>query len=243
MTMGAAHGVAVLHGFTSTPSSVEPVAEALREAGFAVEVPLLPGHGTCWRDLEITSAESILRQAHAAADRLAARCRTVSAVGLSMGGTLAVHLAARRGLAGAVTVNPGLRLAHGTGSAARLLHRVKRTVPGVAGDIAMPGRTEEAYPRTPVRAVVQLDRIFAQVRGELPELRRRGTPVLLLSSARDNVLPPGSADPLRRALPASQLTEELLPHSLHVATLDHDAGTVRRRTVEFLVGAAERAPR
>lgn len=235
--MGAAHGVAVLHGFTSTPSSVEPVVEALREAGFAVESPLLPGHGTRWQDLESTSAQQIRRQAHAAADRLAARCRTVSAVGLSMGGTLALHLAARRRVAGVVAVNPGLRLSPGTGAAARLVHRVKRTVPAVAGDIAMPAQCEEAYPRTPLRAVVELDRIFAQVRRELPELRRRGTPVLLLSSASDNVLPPGTSDPLRRALPDCQLREELLPESLHVATLDHDAGTVCRRTVEFLAAA------
>lgn len=214
------------------------MAEALREAGFAVEVPLLPGHGTSWQDLESTSAAQILRHAHVAADRLAARCRTVSAVGLSMGGTLALHLAARRRLAGVVAVNPGLRLSRGVGAAARLLYRVKRTAPAVAGDIAMPGQHEEAYSLTPVRAVVALDRIFAQVRDEIPEVRRRGTPVLLLSSVRDNVLPPGSADPLRRLLPISQLTEEQLPRSLHVATLDHDAGTVCRRSAEFLSAAA-----
>lgn len=219
---------------------MEPVAEALRQAGFAVDLPLLPGHGTRWEDLEVTSARSILRAAQASADRLAARCRTVSAVGLSMGGTLALHLAAQRRLAAVSVINPGLRLAPGTGCAARLLHRLVRTVPPVAGDIAAPGVTEQAYPRTPVRAVVELDRIFAQVRGELPQLRRRGTEVLLLSSANDNVLPPGSADPLRRALQEGQLTEELLPDSLHVATLDHDSGTVIRRTVEFLTAAAAR---
>ena len=44
-------GVAICHGFTGSPLSVLPWAEHLAALGHAVTVPLLPGHGTDWRDL------------------------------------------------------------------------------------------------------------------------------------------------------------------------------------------------
>jgi carboxylesterase len=44
-------GVLLLHGFTGSPQGLRPWGEALREAGFTVRCPRLPGHGTDWRDL------------------------------------------------------------------------------------------------------------------------------------------------------------------------------------------------
>jgi alpha-beta hydrolase superfamily lysophospholipase len=55
---GGPHGVLVLHGFTGNPVSVRPLAEALAEAGFAVEMPRLPGHGTHVEDMIPTTAQS-----------------------------------------------------------------------------------------------------------------------------------------------------------------------------------------
>ena len=43
---GGSHGVLVLHGFTGNPQSVRGLALVLADAGFTVEMPLLPGHGT-----------------------------------------------------------------------------------------------------------------------------------------------------------------------------------------------------
>lgn len=230
--MGKAHtGVAVFHGFTSTPASMRPLAQALEGAGHRVDLPLLPGHGTSWEDLERTPHQQILRAALASYDRLAARCSRVAVVGLSMGGTLALHVAARRRVLGAVTINPGLRLKPLTGLGAAVLGRVRRSVPSIAGDIARPDVQEEAYPVTPLRAVVGLDRMFREVRGELAEVR---APVLLLRSARDNILPPSSAATLEKSLRPGQLRTVPLHNSLHVATLDHDADIITRTTLEFL---------
>ena len=41
----------VLHGFTGSPQSMRPLAEAMAKAGFTVELPLLPGHGTSLDDM------------------------------------------------------------------------------------------------------------------------------------------------------------------------------------------------
>ena len=44
----------VLHGFTGSPVSVRPWAQALADDGLTVRLPLLPGHGTRWQDLNDT---------------------------------------------------------------------------------------------------------------------------------------------------------------------------------------------
>ena len=44
----------MLHGFTGNPSSMRGVAEALAAAGYHVELPLLPGHGTTIDDMLTT---------------------------------------------------------------------------------------------------------------------------------------------------------------------------------------------
>ncbi|WP_022872334.1 alpha/beta hydrolase [Nesterenkonia alba] len=227
-------GALIVHGFTSTTASVEPVAEAVRAAGFDAEVPLLPGHGTHWRDLAATEAGTILSAVDEAYHRLAERCATVVPVGLSMGGALALHIAAEHQLRGAAVINPALRLRRGTATAARLLAPIKPTLPAIAGDIAKPGVAEEAYPVTPVRAVVALDHILTTARASLPRLAADGTPVLLLRSPRDNVLGSASAQVLKKALSPEQLTEVILRRSQHVATLDEDAELLTRRITRFL---------
>ena len=48
---GGPHGILVLHGFTGDPSSMRPLAESLAAAGYTVELPRLPGHGTAMEDM------------------------------------------------------------------------------------------------------------------------------------------------------------------------------------------------
>jgi carboxylesterase len=211
------------------------VADAVAAAGFEVELPLLPGHGTQWEDLAATPAEAVWEAVAQAYDRLRARCDVVVPVGLSMGGALALWIAAHRDSAGVVVINPGLRLRLGTGRLARVLARVRPTVASIAGDIAKPDVTEEAYRVTPLRAVGELDRVFAQARAALPRLATAGTPVLLLRSPIDNVVGSTSADLLKRMVP--QTHEAILRRSRHVAPLDHDAELVGRRTTQFIASA------
>src|SRR5262249_23658650 len=47
-------GVGVIHGFSGSPVSTRPLAEALAALGFRVEAPRLPGHGTHPRDMART---------------------------------------------------------------------------------------------------------------------------------------------------------------------------------------------
>ena len=83
--LGGPQGALVLHGFTGNPQSMRGLAEALAGAGFTVELPRLPGHGTSVEDMATTSWEDWASAAEAAYLDLAARCERVVVTALSMG--------------------------------------------------------------------------------------------------------------------------------------------------------------
>src|SRR5216117_3223058 len=92
---GGPNGVLVVHGFTGNCQSMRPLAQAFAAAGFTVELPLLPGHGTTVEDMLETRWEDWSSAAETAYNQLASRCRKVVVAGLSMGGTITTWLAAR----------------------------------------------------------------------------------------------------------------------------------------------------
>ncbi|QCU77823.1 alpha/beta fold hydrolase [Citricoccus sp. SGAir0253] len=223
--------VALFHGFTSGPVSVAGWARALAAAGADVEVPLLPGHGTHWRDLAAVPASAWRTAARDTVDGLLAGHDRVVAAGLSMGGALALDAAAHRPVAGTVVVNPGLRFASAAAPLAGILKHVIRSVTPIADDLVRPGVTEQAYPRTPVAAVQQVGALQAAVRAGLHAVR---TPVLAFRSTTDHVVPHSSMDVLGRRLPPGLLTVRPLYNSRHVATLDWDAGIIEQESVRFI---------
>lgn len=85
--------ILMLHGFAGSPGEFGDLASALNERGYAVRVPLLPGHGTHpWnlfrtdvRDLEDAVRDEYLRMKSEYSD--------VTVVGFSMGGAFAIYLA------------------------------------------------------------------------------------------------------------------------------------------------------
>src|SRR5260221_5884016 len=103
---GGPRGALILHGFTGSPQSMRPLAEAFANAGFSVELPRLPGHGTNLDDMAATSWSDWSHAAEAAYQGLAARCESVVVAGLSMGGSLTAWLATRHPqIAGIVLIN------------------------------------------------------------------------------------------------------------------------------------------
>ncbi|PLV59772.1 carboxylesterase [Thermotoga sp. KOL6] len=92
---GGEEGVLFIHGYTGSPHDFEYMAKELNREGFTVSVPRLPGHGTCGEDFLLSGARDWLRRAFDAYYDMKAICKEVHVVGLSMGGVIAIILAAR----------------------------------------------------------------------------------------------------------------------------------------------------
>ena len=238
---GGAIGVVLCHGYTGTPQSLGAWPQALADAGFAVQCPLLPGHGTQWQDMARTRWTDWYDAVDAAFADLSARCDEVYVMGLSMGGTLALRLAQMHGaaVAGIVLVNPSLTT---TRRAAKLAPVLKLLIPSTKGpgnDVAKKGVLELAYDRHPLRAFDSLRAFWRIVRSDLGRIDQ---PLLVFRSANDHVVEPISTKILLEGVSSRDVTEVVLKDSFHVATLDHDAARIFRGSVDFVRGHTRTAP-
>lgn len=231
-------GVLFLHGFTASPWTLREWASRTAEAGYRVSVPRLPGHGTTWRELEITDGRDWYAAAQRAFLDLRAECSTVFVAGLSMGGALALRLAEHYAddVAGLILVNPALVGYPRLGLAPLAKHLI-RSVDSIGSSISKPGVTEHSYPRTPLKAVHAMMRLWGDVRARLDLV---SCPILLLRSDTDDVVPAVSRDIVLRQVSSEEITEVALPNSHHVAPLDHDAELIVSSTLEFLSGHLRR---
>ena len=228
---GDRRGALVLHGFTGNPSSMRPVADAFEAAGWSVELPRLPGHGTTVEDMLTTSYEDWLGEVEAAWQRLVDRTDRQVVVGLSMGGTLTAEIAATHDPAGAVFVNAAIAPVAGemrTG-AEQLIDAGERTMAGIGSDIAKEGVVESAYADTPLAPLLSL---AAAVDALQPKLADITCPILVLTSPEDHVVPSSSSDHLAESV-TGPVRRVSLDRSFHVATLDHDAQLVIDETLAF----------
>jgi len=91
---GGSHGVLLLHGFGDTPQTLSLLARRLARSGFGVKAPLLPGHGRNTDAFRQSRADDWIAAARESLREMVGRYPTVSVVGLSMGGALAVIVAA-----------------------------------------------------------------------------------------------------------------------------------------------------
>ena len=234
LTGGRRVGVLVVHGFTGSPASMRPWAEELSARGYAVEMPLLPGHGTRWQDCNKVTWSDWVATVEGAFDRLAAENDAVFAVGLSMGASLCLRLAADRGeeLAGLVLVNAAVDTLRKDAVLLPVLKRVVPAFPGIRNDIKKPGMDEVAYPVMPLKAAYEMSAgLGAAATGPaeghhpgavLPLRRRTTSPTSRRSRA------------LNAGLSSKDFEERVLEDSYHVATLDNDAPRIFAESAEFI---------
>jgi len=230
--------VLVLHGFTGSPYAMRAWGEHLAGHGFRVEVPRLPGHGTSWREMNVTGWEDWYAHVERALLTLTdATGRPAGITGLSMGGALALRLAQRHPdlVTGLVLVNPVINITDPRIRFLRLIRLLTPSLPGIAGDVAKPGVLEGGYDRNPLHALHSQSHLWAAVRADLGSVT---APLLVYRSTQDHVADPSSVELLRRRTGSVDRTFEVLHRSYHVATLDFDAETIFDGSVGFLARVA-----
>jgi carboxylesterase len=229
---GGPHGALVVHGFTGTPQSMRGLARAFAAAGYAVELPRLPGHGTSVDDMATTKFADWSDAVERTYDDLAGRCERVVVSGLSMGATLAAWLAIRHPeIAGLVVINgafappepdlrPGLE---------QLVAQGIARVPGIGNDVADPDQTELAYTEVPPPQLISL---LDELETLPSELSRIQCPSLVITSDNDHVVQPASSDYYAEHV-GGPVERMRLVRSFHVATLDYEHAEIEAAAVAF----------
>ena len=228
---GGRAGALVLHGFTGNPGSMRGVAEALAEAGFTVDLPLLPGHGTKVDDMIPTGFADWLGHAEDRYQALAERCDQVVVVGLSMGGALTAWLGSEHPeIAGLVCINAVVSVPDGMREAVtEVLASGADRFAGIGSDIADPDTVESAYAETPLAPLLTMFDAADNLGDRLGQIT---SPMLIVTSTQDHVVPPENSDLLAAQVsgPVERLRCE---RSYHVVTMDYDKDLVIAATVDF----------
>jgi carboxylesterase len=232
LTGGRRVGVLLSHGFTGSPYSMVPWGRSLGDLGYGVEVPCLPGHGTTWQEMNATGWTDWYGELSRAFAKVQAENDVVVVGGLSMGGALALRLAADHAdaVAGVVVVNPAVATTRLDVKLLPILKHVIRSMPGIASDIKKEGVQEHGYLRTPLKAAHSMMRAWPELVADLPKVT---APVLYFRSTVDHVVDDAS-QPLITSRVSGPVTVRELPNSYHVATLDNDAQLIFDESAAFI---------
>jgi len=87
--------VILVHGWSSTPYEMRVLGEQLNSEGLGVDAPLLSGHGTQSEHLENVSWDKWVDDVEKTYSRVKKQYSKVYIGGMSIGGTLALHVAAK----------------------------------------------------------------------------------------------------------------------------------------------------
>lgn len=226
-------GVLLSHGFTGSPVSMRPWGRYLADRGFTVRVPLLPGHGTRWQDLNRTRWADWYATLDRSLDELLERCDTVAVCGLSMGGALVLRLAEQRSadISAVVVVNPAVNLEHRALPFVKYLRHVVPAIQGIAGDIKKPGAEEAGYDMTPLQALHSQTELWADVRANLGRITQ---PLLYFRSPEDHVVDDSSTPIIMNGVSSPVAEVRELFNSYHVATVDYDAMRIFTESEAFI---------
>jgi carboxylesterase len=230
--------VLLVHGFTGSPFEMRPLAEALAEAGVGSACPLLRGHGTHPDDMLSYRYTDWIEDVEGALDCLLARHERVAMVGLSMGGTLTLNVAARRAaddrIAGLVTIGAPLVLDDWRLGFASLIVKVVKWQAWGKPDINDRSAWDRsvAYRRIRTGAIQELLGLLKETRGRLAQVRQ---PTLIVQARDDHIVPPRNADLIRDGIRSDDCHCLFLDNCYHVSTVDFDAPMLSAEVVRFVL--------
>lgn len=225
-------GVLLLHGLFGTPNELHVLGGVLAEAGYRVRIPLLPGRGQHWDDLDRLAWEDVRDAMLAELDLVAREHDHVVLGGLSAGATLALDLALSRPPSALLLYAPALVLRRRIVALAPYLWRV---VPRFPFTVDGPVRRD----RIPTRAAGELVRGIHRVRRRLGEIV---APALVVHARADPLVDVSSAERIAREL-GGPVQLEVIDAPTHALTFGSEREHVAALTLTFLGAQVPATPR
>ncbi|HNZ27351.1 MAG TPA: alpha/beta fold hydrolase [Spirochaetota bacterium] len=229
---GSDVGILIIHGFTSTVSSMKYMIEGFNKAQYNIEAPRLSGHGSRWENLNKVKYTDWILDAENALLKLKNISKKVFVFGLSMGGTISLYLAENhKDLSGLILVNNALIFKDPRLHLLPLLKLLIRATPAIGGDIKDPNETEIAYDKNPTNGLNELMKLIKIVKKNIKSVE---IPTLIFKSKEDHVTPIESAVWTYEHISSKNKKFEWLTNSYHVATLDYDKDLIIKKSIDFI---------
>jgi carboxylesterase len=231
---GSEIGCLLIHGFTGTPKEMRWMGEYLAEQDYSVLGVRLAGHATKLDDLNHAYWQDWIASVEDGYHLLKGMCKDIFVMGLSMGGVLALYLAAHFPVTGVVAMSTPYAVPPDPRSRfIRPLGMFIRNIPKGPPD----WHNQEAavdhidYPAYPTKGIIQLDTLLSELR---PVLSKIKVPVLLIHSHTDQGVAPENMNKIYDALGSEEKSMIWLDDSGHVITREPEREIVFRAVAEFI---------
>jgi carboxylesterase len=227
----------LVHGFTGTPNELRDLGRHLADRGVTARGVRLSGHGTRPEDMGGLSYRVWIADVEKELDELLERHRVVFLGGLSMGGTLALNVAARRKddsrVAGIIALAAPLRLVDWRLTVVPFAGWAVRWQSWGRPDIKDQRQWDRhlGYGRFRLSALAQLLHLLRETRALLPRVEQ---PILVVHSRRDHTVPAFNADLIVGGVSSQERRLVWLENSYHVMTLDFEFETVQQEVEHFI---------
>jgi len=230
---GGAIAVLMVHGFTGSPASIRPWAEALHREGFTVRAPRLPGHAQTWEEMNKTRWSDWYAEVDRNFSELKKKYQRVFVAGFSMGGALSIRLASIRGqeIEGLMLVNPSI---HDPRASMKLVPLLQYVIPSLGGrgtDVAAPNPPKHSYGRTPLRALRSLQKLWKVVQRDLYLV---DVPLMVGYSVNDHVVDPKNSEMVIDNVSSIDIREVIFERSFHNVALDYDLDLLVEESLSFI---------
>ena len=225
---GGVRGCLLIHGFAGTPPEMRGLGEFLGAGGYDVMGPLLAGHGLTPEAMALTRWPDWVRSAEEALAGLRRDCSGVFVCGQSLGGTLALHLAATHPeVRGVITMGAMGSPAYFRDWRIKILRGLKYVrpwhVPSDEVDLGDPAavRLLHSYARRPTVCIESLMHLLRVLDRELPQVR---VPALILHGRGDRTVDVGNAPHILERIGSADKQLVWFERSGHAITVDleHD---------------------
>ncbi|MFN3691432.1 MAG: alpha/beta hydrolase [Fervidobacterium sp.] len=234
---GSEKGVLIVHGYTGSPHDMHYMAKELNQAGFTVSVPRLPGHGTCSEDFLTTTSHDWLRRAFDAYYDLSGICKEIYIVGLSMGGVIALIMAAKLKPKKLVTLAAATHVHDNRIRLTPLLSIFKKKMPRENNDKYDDPDLEylnnEYWSYNWPKQAAHLYKLMKLARKSIPEITSE---TLVVAARNDNTVPLSAAEFIYNNIKSEKRKLLVFERSGHVLSNDIEKEAVAEAVKKWLLG-------
>ena len=228
--------VLIIHGYTGYPGEFYELAHALNSEGYRVSLPRLPGHGTNKSDFLKTGWKDWLNHIKDAYSKLEAEYSSVSIVGLSMGGVLALILAAEFNPDRIALLAPAMAVKSRTFYLSPLLKYFRKEIPKQwnplptdGPDIKELGREYWSY-----NFPGQLANLYKLIRIAGKSLKKVHSPTVIMLSELDDSVPVNVGPMLEKKLVKCPVKNIILKKSPHVLVSGEEKEYVKKEVIQWI---------